>query len=639
VSKTFDGGLIGGHVPTLGFYSEGLVTPTESILGDISAQVGATPLIRIRFDLNGDGVYEVVEQEHVMSVGNLNRAIEYFTNRPRFGTASFTLRNNDLRWSDNNTHALSYFNPASPTRYHMRKCIIEVGFDGPKKADSWRPIFSGQIVEKVENAEAREAEFSLLDEWTRILAFDLAPTIRGDAFFDYYPAIADTRSLQLGTYYGAQRYIPLEAKSKDRQLLVPATANTAGPAYVIGPLVTYARYRLIQAQVGYGGQAFYNATISGNIDLYFWDWSNPTPQWIKIDKSNYANLAVYFILNTDTPGLYGGQTLTDYWTAAGADPQIGVAIEGVESNPVRILFDLLHDAYNMNLSINDIDASNANPSLWGGYDLDFADPAYHSFDISAHYLDLQGVNACVCINKSTPLKDLIDQICTLTRGSFFIDKGRKNLLDNPPLYRIRFIIHQPRLVQDTTLVLPADRLHGPTLTRSTDRVRNNVSVSHYNYGTGDKFDSVNVFNEQDTDSIAVYGQKDQIIDNKPGSAIWLYECANYAAFLAQHYIMVFAEPPMELKFDTDLLGLNWDLKSLLRVQEKSALGLDPLSTTLKDVFEIYSVDLNTSNFMMSFLALWAGYLMMPDGDSGKRWAFTDDACADEDGAGTEFYCW
>ena len=639
MAKIVDKGLIGGHLPTQGFYADASTQPAQAILTAIESQIGLTPLIRIRMDLDGDGVYEVVESEDVISVSNLNHAIEYYTNKPKFGSANFSIRNNDCRYSDNNPLALTYFDSSSPTRYHMRKTLIELGFDGPNKQSSWRPLFTGYIIQKDEKAEERQADFSLMDEWTWLLEFDLAPTITADSLFGYTSG-TDARLLKLGTYYGAHRFLANEATNKNNQLLIPCAANEKGIShsqpqfqYII-PLV------LNELKVKNISYIDADPNYSTYLSLYFWDWGLSTKKWIEISRSDYvisayANILNEFVITTSTPaGL--SKTLAQYFdrTNPDCDPAIAFSIEGMDVNPARILFDVLYNV--MGLSINDIDASNADSSLWGGFDVDFSSEDYHSFDVSSRYLEMQSAKVCVHIDKSTTVNNLIDEICTLSRGSFFIDKGRMT----SPARRIRFVIHQPRLIPDTILTLPENRVFTPQLSRAIDKVLNNVSVSNYDYtGSTSKFDTVMVYNSNDAGSIAAYGQKDQLIENKPGDIIFLYDSAGYAAMLANHYLMIFKEPLMELSFDSDLIGMNFDLKTMLRVQEKSSLYLNQYATGLKDVFEIYSTAINTGNFLMSFVALWAGYLLMPDGDSTKRWAFADYAYVDADADGLTYWAW
>lgn len=619
------------------------------LLDPKSAPIGAAPLIRVRFDLDGSGTFKTVEHEEVMSVGNVSRAIEYFTNKTSFGDATFSLRNNDLRWSDNNVNALSYFFPTEPERYHMKMALVEVGFDGPDKDTSWKTIFSGYIIEKNEDAENRQADFSLMDEWTKLLNFELAPIKTGSEIFQYYgdtTGTLDKRALQLGVYYGPQRFLPLEYKEKDKQLLIPCAANIAGATTWNGITAQYRDIRLLN----YGDLAETAGAATAQ-DLYFWDWSNPVPQWTKIDRANYTRVfdsvdaSIHYVLNTDTPGLYGGQTLAQYWDKSNTncDPIIGLQHTALEYNPAKILLHLFRSIMMAPGDWYKIDFSD----LWLQGDFDFSDPNYYSFDTSAYYLDQMNVRICVRANKNkTTASSLMDDLAKLTRGAFFVDGGKPAIGFPGPTRQIKFVIHQPRPFTPTILSLPEDRLHGPALKRSTDRVINSVSVCNYPYTVSDKYDDVQTSTTKSDDSITAYGERIESIANKPGDNVFLYGNAEYAAFLAQNYVMVYSEPPMELDFQTDLIGLNYDLKSLIRVQEKSALGLDPLGTTMKDVFEIYSLALDSANFMMTFTAFWAGYLLMPYGDTGKRWAFaSDDAvvnayASDTVGPdGLEYYAW
>lgn len=637
-------GLIGGHLPTGGFYEASSVAAIfESILNPTEAFFNTTPEIRVRMDLDGDGIFEVIEQADVMSIGNLTRAVEYYTNKPIFGSATITIRNNDLRYSDNNVNALTYYDPAAslgdPTykRYHMRKVLIELGFDGPNKEDSWQPLFTGFIAQKNENASERQVDISLIDEWTKLLAFNLGPTIQADEFFPYAsPTIIDDRQLQLGTYYGAQRYLINESTSKTNQLLIPCAVNMAGHVTIPGaPLgADVGTYRCLIPTILNWDIYLASHTSTWPV-LYFWDWGATPKHWVQISASDWDLVTGKFIFNTATPtGL--SKSLTAYFTDPDADPVMGISTDQIESNPIKILFDILYNL--MEIPFDDIDATNVNPDLWTITDLDFNDPNYHSFDQSAHALDMMTMKTCVRVNSKTGVNSLIDDLTSLTRGSFFIDKGKKALLEHPATRRIRFVIHQPRLISDTMRTLTDDHIHGPTLNRAIDKILNSVSVTNFDYDPAvDKFADTTVYNETDADSIAVYGEKSLSIDNKPGSIVFLYENGSYAAALAQHYLLMFKEPPMEMTFDSDLIGTMWDLKSLLRIQETSSLGLSQYKTDLKDIHEIYSIAFNSASFMISFTTLWAGYLLMPDGDPMKRWMFTDNFWTDHDEAGIE-YC-
>lgn len=227
MSELITHGFIQGHAATLGYF-DGTVVPPAVFLSAFESLHGASPLIRIRFDLDNDDVYETVEMSSVMTTGGVDRVIEYLTNKPRFGSCDITLQNDDNRWSDFFSRSLTYSAGASKVRYHGKKGIVELGFDSFSSKDdtSWFPLFFGYISQKSEDAESRTVTISLLDEWSRILSVPLYKEIQGDSFFTYSDlSYVDNRMIGLGTYFGKHGFLFAEYLSKDNQLLVPCIHN------------------------------------------------------------------------------------------------------------------------------------------------------------------------------------------------------------------------------------------------------------------------------------------------------------------------------------------------------------------------------------------------------------------------------
>ena len=114
--------------------------------------------------------------------------------------------------------------------------------------------------------------------------------------------------------------------------------------------------------------------------------------------------------------------------------------------------------------------------------------------------------------------------------------------------------------------------------------------------------------------------------------------------MANHFLMVYKEPPQILNFKTDLVGRGWDLKNLIGIKEKESLLLDP--ETNAGIFEVYDINFGTGNFFLSIQARWAGYLLNPEGNLSKQWAFIKDLepiagayTDDSDPRGFDHWCW
>jgi hypothetical protein len=173
-------------------------------------------------------------------------------------------------------------------------------------------------------------------------------------------------------------------------------------------------------------------------------------------------------------------------------------------------------------------------------------------------------------------------------------------------------------------------------------IKNDIYVTNFNFTATAKLqDHVqqNVYNDA---SITAYGVKPYKIDYKSSGAIFLYDSDLYAAFLAQHYLMLYREPPTKLDMSTDMIGYNWDVKSLMGIRERTNLNLDCSVDTsvLTGVFEVYEMRFDTRKFEIGFGLRWAGFLLAPDGDiDGKRWAFWDNFYFDEDVNGIEYSFW
>lgn len=651
-------GFLGGHAPTKGFYSTE-AEQEEIFLSELEALIGLNPLVRVKISPSSAEFPFIYELEKLKAVSNVNRAVEYVFGKPRFGSCQFIVDNGDKRWSDFYDRSKTYLfsTDASVRSYFARRAVVELGFDNiHKHKDSyWFPIFTGYIYEKEESGDDQRVQVQLMDEWLQLLDYQLAPVVVASDFINYdVPTTEDNRLLQLGTYFGRHAFLKKEYTSKTNQLLIPCAVNIAGaqhgrPAYtVFSP--TFESPVIMKDWMD----------IS-NVKVYVWDWRNPTTkQWLLMPQTNDDTSTVWqmgggtvddrkillfkslsSVINfKNVLGVNVDMPFEDLLDTTSKDYDLDIRIEAtaLEDNPVKILYYLLKDA--IGIAAADIDASINDPDNWIDNDYDFDDPLYYSFDVSATYLGNQSTKVCVNATKDTKIIDLINSFCALTRGSFFIDKG-KNKVDGIPTRRVRFVIHQPRRTYSALKVLTGERIRDVKLSRARNEIRNNIIVSSFNYDVDEnKFNEQVIVNRYDNTSIGLYGERTEQINFTTQSIAFLYECAAYATFLAEHILLQYKEPPPRLEFRTDLIGCNFDLKSLVGIRE-TQLSLD---TNLEEniangVFEMYNLNFNTQTFMFTFGAQWAGFLIFPDGDATKRWAFADSAYTDADADGIEYYCW
>lgn len=669
-------GFIGGHAATKGFYSEA-ARAIDALMSELEQHQGVTPLVRLRFDLDGDGVYETIEQGEIASVGNINRVLEYLTNKPRFGSCSFTLRNNDLRWSDFNPKSYTYCVGANPKRYMFRKCIVELGFDNfaKKNNDGWFPLFFGYINVKQENASGRTVDITLLDEWSRIFNAPLYTTVPGHDYFDYVnTAFEDYREIGCGTYYGKHHFLAANYLDKDKQLMIPLAYNIA----IEDALNNFAAYRLLSFAcidfnnlIGnvyinrFAGSLAQSSDVVNYNQIYVWGWnkdwfSNGKAQWLRIPVYDTKDgSTVWQIIFENNQNCY----LQGYGSNVGL---IGYDVAGVkhdlawsqlldttnedfewkcsahcelESNPAKILYQLLNGY--LALPPADIDASSSTIANWEYQELDYDNPLYYSFDTSAYYLDLQSCKVCVNIDKETTFQELLESICEMTRGSVFIDKG-KDIVNDRPIRRIHYVIHQPRLLPLKYKTINEDRLFNPTLYKDVTDIKNSISVASFDYGATKTIESLTIQSVSDSGSIGVYGTREYSIKRTASDISFLYDSALYALFLAQHYLILFKEPPIKLDFRTNLVGYNWDLKSLIGIKERTSLGLDasPENAIATGVFEVYGFNFDTRAFNVALSCKWAGYLLAPDGDvNNKRWAYIDNSYCNDTDTPLTYHCW
>jgi hypothetical protein len=617
-------GLLGGHSPTHGFYSAaaGLL---EEFLSELEARVGVNPLIRIRFDLDGDGVYEVVELDHVLNVGNLDRVLEYETGKGRFGSCSVSLRNHDQRWTDNYEHSLTYFIGTNPKRYHYRPAIIELGFDGFNKAneDGWFPLFRGFIQGKTESAEDRSVSITLIDEWALILQLKLSETIRGDELFAYLPEVDDANVWTRAFFYGRATFLTKEFSNKDNQLMIPCGFNRAlslgqAPYTIYRPLIVNNlanHYSLTEAS------------------LYFWGWDKSwhgdTQQWYRLKEGGVVlqpsgdfflsglTSASYTFVAAD--GTEVVKTMDAYFDVSNKEykPDVRLSSDCVinTSNPAYILFDLLHNI--IGIPTEQIDVSSDNYLNWQEKDIDYDNIEFYSIDVAYHYLKGSAIKVGVNTTKGGSALDLIDSLCSVSRAGFFIDRG-KAILNSVPIRRIHFVIHQPRLTPPNLKVLQEERIRQPELTRDVLEIYNYINVYNFNYSGGPAFKEVEKATAFDTPSSQTYGVKKLEIGGVPGDVCFMYDSSLYADFLSDHYLLLYREPPLRMSFSTDLIGYNWDLKKLIRILERDHLNLQDDG---RGVFEVYGFKFDTRRFSIGFVLQWAGYLINPDGDSSKTWGF------------------
>lgn len=663
-------GFSKGHVPTQGFYSEVEITDIEAILNEFDSDVGVSPLIRIRFDLDGDDIYETVEQgAQVLKISDINKVIEYLTNKSRYGSCTLALNNYDNRWSDFFSKSFTYAVGPGRKRYHYRKAIVELGFDNLAKKNNsgWYPLFFGYINVKQENADSQSVSITLLDEWNRIFNSPLYTTAIAHDYLTYVNTnIEDWRELDLGTFYGKHHFLFAERNSKTNQVMIPCVHNLDDISVVTNRgTFTAMRYFAFKAQAFLPSALaselstrWYSDVSKPDIDfpqdynqVYVWGWNKDwfldgKAQWIRIPKIARTNSNViveqYLISSVDgITGYFQQPQYLIFYDASGNRyekswvdifDETNSSFEWIVKlhceltyNPAKILYKLLTDY--LGISSPDIDVSSDDTDNWEEQEYDFDNPSYRSFDTSAFYLENQEAKISINIKTETTFQDVVEKICELSRGSLFIDRGKAvTSTEYIPLRRIKFVIHQPRAFSPTVQVLDSKKILNPTLSRDVTDIKNKVTVEYCSFDTTVNYSNRLTTLNIDQDSINVYGIKEYTIRARMSDIMFLYDSEYYANFLGSHYVYIFKEPPVRLDLSTQLIGYRWDLKSLLGIRELTSLLIDfDLNTNnLTGLFEVYEQRMNTNNFRFSLSLKWAGFLLAPDGEiATKRWAFWD----------------
>lgn len=217
----------GGHLPPLGYSPGEDDDELEKLISIFEARTGVSPLIRARFDLDGDGVFEAVELDGLLGVSNVVRKIQWDFGIMQPGTCQITISNLDSRWSDNWVKSLTY-----GRQYLEQLVIVEINFDWIYKDDEswWLPIFCGNIAAKTEDPESQSVQIQLLDEYDQSLDYELAPKIRADELITYDPVVADSRETQMCTLFGKHEFCFADNRVKDQNVMVPMEWNQEGPA-------------------------------------------------------------------------------------------------------------------------------------------------------------------------------------------------------------------------------------------------------------------------------------------------------------------------------------------------------------------------------------------------------------------------
>lgn len=672
-------GWAGGSIATRGWQDgdgNGPLNPIPVFQDLVELSNGATPLIRIRLDLDGDGIYEVVEQELIVSVGSISRVLEQVTNKPRYGSGTFTVENSNARWTDSYSKSLTYINNDTTKRYHMSKGIIELGFDTIHKNEDayWFPLLIGYIVDKQMDYGSKQATIQLLDETSFVVGTQLSKTVSCKDIITYTdPLVQDNRAMVLNTYFGTCRFDARFYKDKDKQeFMIPCTFPAINPLtenpyptgsnWYVWPNI---RHELLSDEKYVLNP--YDTSVQGQLyryKVYLWEWDTEgdnkpasgllQPEWVEVTywsssmKPPTSIMITGFgngLINCTTrDGTVYDRSFVDYMKNriehAGteneaeytAEPDIRISCE-FESNPAKQLYITLRTL--CNLPAESIDASNDDITLWNEEgDYDYESPLYYSFDVSSYYLSKQTCKMMIHSKVGDTVENLIEQCNELTRAGFFIDTGRTPNGQYIPNRRIHYTILQPRLFDSTIRPITESQIRSLSESRSISDIINDANVQ---YILTSRQEELQTQSYSDTDSITKYGIKNKSIRSDIGQLANLYDCAQYANFLAQHYIYFYAEPPLRVSLTTDLFGFRWDLKKIIGVISSSA-ALDVTDTDTSGIFEVYGVYFNTSRFEYTFDLQLANYYLAPDGDViNKRWAFCGYSYCNNDPI--TYHCW
>jgi len=638
------------------------IFPPLAVLSILETKTGVMPIVRAKIYLDSG---EVLELKKINSVGGLSKKIEYTTGKASAGNCSISLCNNDNRYSDNYANALTYFDltiaEASRVRYLMKKIVIEFGFDWLFKSQEeyWFPLFTGYITNKTENGDDKTVSMNLYDEYKKIFDVDLCPIIRRDEIVNYIGLVDDSAEVQTGVYFGKFGMFTLDRKEKDKHLLIPCCWNEKGTVFPnIERTAIYPNVN--QSNGGAYKDYFMDSILIADNELYFWLWNDKNVAdggWQDNFEKQYGRLTSGFSVYSDRivinypltfDVLSSSITLDEYFDINNYssypevqeifEPAIGLATE-IESNPVVCLYEALRKIINLPF----VDFNKYNDTNWLVQELDFDDANNYSWDTAKHFCDLEVVKACIRFESSSPASNLVDEINKIVLGSFFVGYGRK--VGANVERRLEFVVNQPRRTSSNIKTITSERIHNPQLDRSITDVKNSIKFTNFQFNTITKRTSdIDVYSAEDSSSISAYGRKEHEVKTTATSNVFLYDSSTYALFMAQHFLMVYKEPPQFLSFKTDLIGRGWDLKNLMGIKEMESLKID--SRTNAGVFEVYSIKFGTGSFFLSFGLRWAGYLLNPDGDLAKEWAFCADAfgqngayCDDGDPNGIEYYCW
>jgi hypothetical protein len=638
-------GLIGGHLPTFGWWSGGSFNP-ETLISILEANTGGTPIFRLRIDLNGDGDFEIIEEEKLLQVGNLSKSSDFAFGLMGPASLSVTHCNNDHRWSDFYSKSYTYNKD-----WLRSRVILELNFDYIHKGDNeyWIPLFYGYIDSKEENTDSMSVTLSIIDSWGFIFDRELISMVRKDEIYNLFSG-SDTTIVELGIYFGTFSRDVVTLWERDGSLLIPCTYS--GNYHVLdrkddlsieleeyyswAPLMR--NKAMVKNNFGSDGEAE---------RLWFWLWNDAEVAdggwpwigtkekiWVYTESFKIADSGNFYFADTESDGkihfkdsaggerinitpaqyfnrsLYSGTEAYDLY-----DPFLGIAAEiyhysGSDNywrNSVKCLYHILVDILGMDASLFDKENTGY---AWRAEFLYPISPNYYSWDVAAENIGGDNKFSTLRISESTTGKDLIQEICALTGAKLFSGWGVKDTALAVSKV-IKFTVPSwlfPSLGFDYEKIYGQD-IGGISMQIDTPDIYNRIMITNFIVDPSYAPDAVEtniLYDKQDATSIAKYGEKILDMRKIPLEDIIFWTENMQAESDAERYLAWYKRPRQKISFETNLKGLLFDLGDYIGIYERLGILSDPTDAIYSGVFEIVTMNLSTSSFRVKIEARFVG---------------------------------
>jgi photosystem II stability/assembly factor-like uncharacterized protein len=279
MAELVTGGFIGGRLATLGWYPGLTARAIDYLISALEADNGATPIFRVRLDLDGDGVYEIIEQEFAQSIDSITKKTDAAFGVMGPSSMKAVIFNQDRRCSEFYSGSYVY-----NKKWAMSPAIIEMNFDGIHRDDEdyWLPLFIGFLNGKEEREDGC-VSLSFIDYWGKVFDFPLYKDVPADTVIPYSEGVADARVVGVGLYFGNAEMCYDSQHEKDKNLMLPMVANTAGTAMGSEATVAkvYPKYALLVPQMlnkNLTGIASQNFGAAGDVRrVWLWLWNDAIP--------------------------------------------------------------------------------------------------------------------------------------------------------------------------------------------------------------------------------------------------------------------------------------------------------------------------------------------------------------------------